>query len=118
MLVGAFEEATFASNTCLLTPGDIVVFYTDGITETNAGDDFDLNENENVLVDSEAVKKHQNATPLDVFYGQDRLADCISENAVLSASALCEAIVEDLARFSGSTQTHDDRALVVIKRDT
>ncbi|RKU38263.1 hypothetical protein C6496_07140 [Candidatus Poribacteria bacterium] len=118
MLVGAFEEATFASNTCLLTPGDIVVFYTDGITETNAGDALDPNENENVWVGSEAVKGHQNATPPDVFYGQDRLAGCISENAVLSASALCEAIVEDLARFSGSTQTHDDRALVVIKRDT
>ncbi|MDE0553620.1 MAG: SpoIIE family protein phosphatase [Candidatus Poribacteria bacterium] len=121
MLVGAFEEATFASNACLLTPGDIVVFYTDGITETNAADDFDLKENEKVLVSSEEVeevKGHQSATPLDVFYGQDRLAGCISENAVLPASALCEAIVEDLVRFSGSTQTHDDRALVVIKRDT
>lgn len=116
MLVGAFEEATFASNTCLLAPGDIVVFYTDGITETNAGDDSIANEN--ILVGSEEVKGQQNATSSDVFYGQDRLAACISENAILSASALCEAIVEDLARFSGSTQTHDDRALVVIKRNT
>ncbi len=116
MLVGAFEEATFASNTCLLAPGDIVVFYTDGITETNAGDDSVVNEN--ILVGSEDVKGQQNATSSDVFYGQDRLAACISENAILSASALCEAIVEDLARFSGSTQTHDDRALVVIKRNT
>ena len=116
MLVGAFEEATFASNTCLLAPGDIVVFYTDGITETNAGDDSIVNEN--ILVGSEEVKGQQNATSSDVFYGQDRLAACISENAILSASALCEAIVEDLARFSGSTQTHDDRALVVIKRNT
>lgn len=116
MLVGAFEEATFASNTCLLAPGDIVVFYTDGITETSAGDDSVVNEN--ILVGSEEVKGQQNATSSDVFYGQDRLAACISENAILSASALCEAIVEDLARFSGSTQTHDDRALVVIKRNT
>jgi len=116
MLVGAFEEATFASNICRLAPGDIVVFYTDGITETNAGDDSVANEN--MLVGSEEVKGHQNATSPDVFYGQDRLVGCISENAILSASALCEAIVEDLARFSGSTQTHDDRALVVIKRNT
>ena len=116
MLVGAFEEATFASNTCRLAPGDIVVFYTDGITETNAGDDSVVNENR--LVGSAEVKGQQNATSSDVFYGQDRLAGCISENAILSASALCEAIVEDLARFSGSTQTHDDRALVVIKRNT
>ena len=116
MLVGAFEESTFASNTCRLAPGDIVVFYTDGITETNAGDDSVGNEN--ILVGSEEVKGHQNATSPDVFYGQDRLVGCISENAILSASALCEAIVEDLVRFSGSAQTHDDRALVVIKRNT
>ena len=116
MLVGAFEEASFASNTCRLASGDIVVFYTDGITETNAGDDSVVNEN--ILVGSAEVKGQQNATSSDVFYGQDRLAGCISENAMLSASALCEAIVEDLARFSGSTQTHDDRALVVIKRNT
>ncbi len=115
MLVGAFEEATFASNTCLLAPGDIVVFYTDGITETNAGDGSVGNEN--MLVGSEEVKGYQNATSPDVFYGQDRLVGCISENAILSASALCEAIVKDLARFSGSTQPHDDRALVVIKRN-
>lgn len=117
MLVGAFEEATFASNACLLAPGDIVVFYTDGITETNAGDDSVLNENESVLTSSDGGEGHQQATPPDVFYGQDRLAGCISKNTILPASALCEAIVDDLARFSGSTQTHDDRALVVIKRN-
>ena len=118
MLVGAFEEAAFTSATCLLAPSDIVVFYTDGITETNIGDDSVLNENQNALTGSEAVKAHQNAIPPDMFYGQDRLAGCISKNAMLSATALCEAIVEDLARFSGRTQTHDDRALIVIKRDT
>ena len=118
MLVGAFEEATFASRTCLLAPGDVVVFYTDGITETNIGDDSVLNENGSVFTGLDEVKGHQNSTPLDTFYGQDRLAACLSENAMLSAAALCEAIVEDLAHFSGTTQTHDDRALVVIKRDT
>lgn len=118
MLVGAFEEATFASRTCLLAPGDIVVFYTDGITETNAGDDSVLDESGRVFTGAEGVKGHQNAAPSDIFYGQDRLAACISENALLSAAGLCEAIVEDLAHFSGTTQTHDDRALLVIKRDT
>ena len=118
MLVGAFEEATFASRTCSLAPGDIVVFYTDGITETHAGDDSPLNENADVLTGSEGVKGDQNSTPPDGFYGQERLASCISKNAMLSAGGLCEAIVKDLARFSGSTQTHDDRALIVIKRNT
>ena len=37
MLIGAFEEATFSSDICSLSPGDILVFYTDGITETETG---------------------------------------------------------------------------------
>lgn len=106
MLVGAFEEATFTSNTCFLAPGDILVFYTDGITETDAEDS------------SDEINVHADATLMDMLYGQERLAACVSANAGLSASALCEAIVEDLALFSGSTESHDDRALVVVKRDT
>ncbi len=105
MLVGAFEDAMFTSNTCFLAPGDVLVFYTDGITETDAGDS------------SDETNAHSDATLIDMLYGQDRLATCVSVNAGLSASALCEAIVEDLALFSGSTEPHDDRALVVVKRD-
>ena len=71
-----------------------------------------------MLTGSEEVNAHRDATPADMFYGQERLAACVSKNVELSASALCEAIVEDLAVFSGSTEPHDDRALVVIKRGT
>lgn len=107
MLIGAFDEATFTTGTCRLAPGDIIAFYTDGITETGTGDS----------TNSESDDGYEDAILTDMFYGGDRLAACLSKNASLSASALCEAIVEDLARFSGSTQTHDDRALIVIKRD-
>ncbi len=117
MLVGAFEEAVFASNTCRLAPGDIVVFYTDGITETNGGDAPRLHQDKGALENSEEANVCQAATPADMFYGQHQLAACVSKNAELSASALCEAIVEDLSVFSGSTEPHDDRALVVIKRN-
>ena len=107
MLIGAFDEATFTTGTCHLAPGDIIAFYTDGITETGTGDS----------TASELDNGNEDAILTDMFYGGDRLAACLSKNASLSASALCDAIVEDLARFSGSTQTHDDRALIVIKRD-
>ena len=53
--------------------------------------------------------RNEDAILTDMFYGGDRLAACLSKNASLSASALCQAIVEDLAQFSGSTQTHDDQ---------
>ena len=117
MLIGAFEEATFTTGVCLLAPGDIIAFYTDGITETGTQDSTASEGNQSTATSPESDDRNGDAILTDTFYGGDRLAACISENASLSASALCEAIVEDLARFSGSTQTHDDRALIVIKRD-
>ncbi|MXV74931.1 SpoIIE family protein phosphatase [Candidatus Poribacteria bacterium] len=117
MLIGAFEEATFTTSTCLLEPNDVLVFYTDGITETAAGDAPVSDGNHSEPTNSEQDDMCQDAILTDTFYGGDRLAACLSKNAALSASALCEAIVNDLAHFSGSTQTHDDRALIVIKRD-
>ncbi len=105
MLIGAFEEATFTYGTCHLAPGDIILFYTDGITETEAAEDTTADEPTNWEQDTS-----------NLFYGGDRLAACLAKNTELSVSALCEAILDDLAQFSGSTQTHDDRALIIIKR--
>ena len=108
MLIGAFEEATFSSDISSLSPGDVLVFYTDGITETETGDGEGFSENQGAST---------NTVEEDMFYGGDRLADCISKNAELSASALCDSIVNDLTVFSGNTNTHDDRALIIIKRN-
>ena len=108
MLIGAFEEATFSSDSCSLSPGDILVFYTDGITETEAGRGEVFSENQNTS--TSAVEE-------DTFYGGDRLATCISKNPELSAAALCDLIVNDLTVFSGDANTHDDRALIIIKRN-
>ena len=113
MLIGAFEEATFVSDTCSLSPGDVLVFYTDGITETEAGN----SENQTAAMSEEQDDTTQDTMPMDMFYSGDRLAACISKNAALSASALCDAVVNELTLFSGSTNPHDDRALIIIKRD-
>lgn len=103
MLIGAFEEATFSSSTRSLEPGDILVFYTDGITET---------ENGNTTSDTP-----HNAIPDDIIYGGNRLATCVANNATATAAELSEAIINDLARYSGSDTTTDDRALIIIKRN-
>ena len=91
MLVGVFDIATFSSDTCLLTPGDTLLLYTDGVTET------------------------EGQTPNE-FYGEERLIDCFSKNITLSADALCNVLQEELLEYSGTTQHKDDRAVVVIKR--
>ena len=118
MLIGAFEEATFSSDVLSLSPGDILVFYTDGITETEIGNGEAFSEDPGTSMRVEQDDEIRNAIPLDMFYGGERLATCISKNEALSASALCEAVVNDLTLFSGSTTVHDDRALIIIKRNT
>lgn len=91
MLIGAFDIATFSSDTCQLSPGDVLILYTDGVTET------------------EGVKPND-------FYGEDRLIECLSRKLDQSAETLCEVLQSDLLDFSGTTQLKDDRAVVVIKR--
>lgn len=91
MLIGAFDIATFSSDTCQLSPEDILLIYTDGVTETEG-------------------KK-----PND-FYGEERLIECFSKKTNLSASSLCDVLESELMDFSGTTQLKDDRAVVVIKR--
>lgn len=91
MLIGAFDIATFSSDTCQLSPGDVLILYTDGVTET------------------------EGTIPND-FYGEERLIECLSKNLDQSAETLCEVLQSDLLEFSGTTQLKDDRAVVVIKR--
>ena len=123
MLIGAFEEATFSSDSCSLSPGDILVFYTDGITETERGEGESAVSGQQSAISNKGLPIDENRLDAgfrnlnaDSHYGAERLAACISKNTELSASALCDAIVSDLTRFSGSTSPHDDRALIVIKR--
>ncbi len=102
MLVGTFKDATFTTGTCLLAPGDVLVFYTDGITET--------------VGPTESVE--------EAFYGVERLVGWLTQKlqtanneSSISASVLCDTLITELAQFSGSPQPADDRSLIIIKRD-
>lgn len=72
-----------------LSPGDLLVFYTDGVTEA-------MNPNE------------------DEEYGEQRLLDCVLANRNKSASDLLDAIVEDVNDFSENIQ-YDDITLIVFR---
>ncbi|GAB4570335.1 MAG: hypothetical protein Kow0047_23920 [Anaerolineae bacterium] len=73
-----------------LAPGDLLVLYTDGI--------------------SEAIDGHQRE------FGDVRLADLVVEHARRPASAMAEAISLGLRDFCGDQPIGDDWALVVLKR--
>lgn len=73
-----------------LNSGDIVVLYTDGITEA-----------ENYL---------------RMHYGLDKLCVVVQQNCQQSAQDIRQAIIQDLRSHIGEEKVHDDITLVVLKQ--
>lgn len=73
-----------------LNAGDIVVFYTDGITEA-----------ENIS---------------GQFYGLDRLGLIIKNNRQHTAQQIQQAVIEDVRQFIGKQKVFDDITLLVLKQ--
>ena len=85
------EIADFVAQTqVLLNPGDVVVLYTDGITEA-----FDINRK---------------------LYGLQRLCEVISRNHHLGVEEIRQVVIEDVRRHIGEQKVFDDIALVVLKQ--
>lgn len=72
-----------------LQPGDVIVLYTDGITEAE---------------DLQGVQ-----------YGLERLCHLVSQNCQLSAKGIRQAVLDDLWRHIGQQQIFDDITLLVLK---
>jgi sigma-B regulation protein RsbU (phosphoserine phosphatase) len=88
--LGATPEWTYEeSRRPWLTPGQVLVLYTDGIHEA------------------------RNAT--DTMYGRERIMEVVRDNAEVPASAVINALVADLRDFKGGLPLEDDVTLVVIK---
>ncbi|MGB0037119.1 MAG: GAF domain-containing SpoIIE family protein phosphatase [Candidatus Acidiferrales bacterium] len=87
--LGIFEEATYDQQTFILDPGDLIVFHSDGIGDT------------------------QNAA--GEFFGHDRVCKLISLNHELPADGVADRILEEVDTFSGGRHPFDDRTLVVLK---
>jgi len=87
-LLGLFEEWTCAVRECKVAPGDVLVLYTDGVTEArnDRGEEF----------------------------GETRLLEAVRRHRELSCQALLEAVVKEIQRF-GQGEQHDDITLIVVK---
>jgi serine phosphatase RsbU (regulator of sigma subunit) len=71
-------------------PGDIIVLYTDGITEMR-------NENKEE-------------------YGIQRVKRLILKNSHLNAAEILDILIHDVETFRGETPPHDDTTALVFKR--
>jgi sigma-B regulation protein RsbU (phosphoserine phosphatase) len=90
MPIGIMEDAEYQQAKVKLSRGDIVVLYTDGITE---------------MRNSEKEE-----------YGRLRLQKLLISNAGLNADEITEKIVKDVDDFRGEVPPHDDMTVLVLKR--
>jgi serine phosphatase RsbU (regulator of sigma subunit) len=88
--MGLFENANYEEATVTLADDDVLVLYTDGITEA-----IDADEEE---------------------FGEARLEDLVLQNASVPAQQLTEIIIETAMAFATEEGAVDDETLVVIKR--
>ena len=91
MALGVSDDARWRQKETRMIPGDVLVLYTDGITEAN--------------------------NPNGVFFEEDRLIETILENGQGSAKQILDALVEAVHRFIGPVARQDDIAIIVVKRD-
>ena len=91
MALGVLEHVRIEQREVRLLPGDIVVFYTDGVTEA-MNEDFDE-------------------------FDLDRLQATVMTNRKKSAAGISKAVLHAVEEHAGDAAQFDDITLVVFKRD-
>jgi serine phosphatase RsbU (regulator of sigma subunit) len=88
--LGLLPEADYSEQTLELSRGELLLIYSDGLTEARneAGD----------------------------FFGEARLLNIFSQSAGRSAGETGEALLAQVDYFIGSAKPHDDLSLIVLKR--
>jgi serine phosphatase RsbU (regulator of sigma subunit)/predicted ester cyclase len=88
MVVGMIKEATFEEQTVQLEPGDVLVAFSDGITEARN-------------VDGEE-------------FGEGRLLTCVNAHRELAPAVLLQEIFETVHHFSAGGAQADDLTVLVL----
>jgi serine phosphatase RsbU (regulator of sigma subunit) len=88
---GEMFERLLEEETIALHPGDLYLFFTDGI--------------------SEAMNVH------DDCFGEQRLGDFVEAHAHLPSDQLRERMLREIAAFVGDAPQHDDMTMILLKID-
>lgn len=76
----------------MLAPGDVLLLFTDGVTEAWSAEDSDDE------------------------YGEPRLLDAVRAHRTEPAQAILDAVREDVRAFTAGSPLDDDLTLLVLKR--
>ena len=89
--LGLFTDSRYEPGEVTLLPGDVVVFYTDGVVET------------------------QDASEAE--FGLERLRDVVRSSRLLPAHDLIQEIARATRAFSGAASHDDDFTVMVVRRN-
>ena len=90
MVVGLFPHAPYTESTLQMLPGDMIVFYTDGVTEPEDAD--------------------------DEMYGEDRLAELVVRNSQLTSTEILEKIAAAVEQWTHAPESRDDLTLLIVRK--
>ena len=88
---GEMFDRLLQEETIALRPGDLYLFFTDGI--------------------SEAMNAH------DDCFGESRLGELVQAHAHLPSAELRERVLREIAAFVGDAPQHDDMTMILLKVD-
>jgi len=90
MWMGVDANAVYKPETEIIEPGDIIVFYTDGV--------------------SEAENKKGEA------FGEKGLETAIRVNTDVTPPNLCHSVIQSVEKFTGTSELSDDITMLIFKR--
>jgi sigma-B regulation protein RsbU (phosphoserine phosphatase) len=90
VILGVLPQATYQESRACMEPGDVLVLFSDGVTEA--------------------------ADPLDEDFGEERLAALVASMRGRPAGEIVEAIDGAVARFTQGAPAADDITVVVARR--
>ncbi|MEJ5367247.1 MAG: SpoIIE family protein phosphatase [Bryobacteraceae bacterium] len=88
--VGMFPGVEYESRLLHLAPGDVLLIYSDGVTDAQA--------------------------PGGEEFGLDRLMRCVGGLTGETAQRICERVLEEVSRFVEETPQYDDITVMVVRR--
>lgn len=90
LILGVNKNVVFEEKNVILSPGDLILLYTDGLTEAE--------------------------NPDGEFFGLQRVSDILVQQALQTPENIIAALLEQLKQFCQSASFNDDITLMVFKR--
>jgi sigma-B regulation protein RsbU (phosphoserine phosphatase) len=90
MVLGILPNATYEEKTCRLNAGDVLLLYSDGVTEASRPD-------------------------VDEEFGEARLVEILRKHREQPSATIVESIKAEIACFTGGAPAADDVTLIVAR---